>query len=153
MNLTIIAAMTKDRVIGKDNALPWDIAQEMQQFTQVTKENIVIMGRKTFESLKEPLANRYNIVVSKTMQAQEGITVCNTISQALSEAKKIGKKIFVIGGAKIYKAFLPYANCLRISYINFDVKGDTHFPEFSENAWDKEILQQYEKFTLTQYTR
>jgi dihydrofolate reductase len=148
--ITIISGMTKGKVIGKDGKLPWNIAEDLKNFKQLTSGNTVIMGRKTFESIGKALPNRNNIVISKTMQPideiEYGINICYDVNEAILKAKKYGKEIFIIGGARIYEEFLAYADRMYLSIIKKDYEGNTYFPNYDENKWEVVEIKEYEEF-------
>jgi dihydrofolate reductase len=149
----IIAAMTADRVIGKNNALPWNIPEEMRHFRRTTAGGTVLMGRKTYESIGHPLPDRRNIIVSKTLRSVDGAEVYRSFEQGLEKAKGYGKDVFVIGGATIYAQALPLADRMILSYIKGSYSGDTYFPDFDEKEWRVEGREAFEKFEVVRYLR
>jgi len=149
----IIAAMTRDRVIGKDNKMPWHLPDDLKLFKKLTTGNTVIMGRKTYQSIGKPLPNRNNIVISRSEMDIPGAVVCQSIAQALSKAEEYGKKIFFIGGAEIYRQALPLADYLCISWLKQDYPGDAKFPEFIESAWERLSETEYPEFTNILYKK
>ena len=151
--ITIIAALTKDNVIGKDNKLLWHLPDDLKNFKRLTTGNIIIMGRKTFESISRPLPNRHNIVISRSMQKQCNIDVHSTIESALASAKQFNKEIFIIGGAEIYKQTLKYADKMILSHVKMNIDGDAFFPEFSTDEWNIENKEQHEQFDVITYRR
>jgi len=158
MSITIIAALTKDRVIGKDNNLPWHISEDLQNFKKLTSGNTVVMGRKTYESIGKPLPNRKNIVVSRSVSSIEGVDVCSSLEDAIEKAKSYGKEIFIIGGASIYEMAIPLADKMYLSYVKVNYKGDTYFPKFDKDVWDVVSERTYnegkdEEFNLVIYKR
>jgi len=155
MNVIIIAAMTKEkRVIGKDNKLPWDIPEEMKQFRAFTKGQAVIMGRRTFESIgSKPLPNRNNIVISSSLQEQEGVDVCRSIEEGIEKAKSYGNDIFMLGGSTIYKQSFQYADKMYLSFVKKEYEGDTFFPEFDESEWTVEKREDHEEFEFVVYSK
>ncbi|MBC2857226.1 dihydrofolate reductase [Cetobacterium sp. 2A] len=114
-----IVAMTKDRVIGLDGKIPWDVKEDLSLFKKKTINNVVIMGRKTYESIGKPLPNRINIVISSDKGYKAGdAVVCNSIEQGLEFAKKIiNKDIYIIGGSTIYRQCMKYIDKICVSYI------------------------------------
>lgn len=135
-SLSLIAAIGgEDRVIGKDGKLPWRIKADMEHFKQTTTGHVVIMGRKTFESIGKPLVKRTNIVLTRSIDfAHEGVVTAYSFEDAFEKAKEranIKKEIFVIGGAEIYKEALPYADKLYLTLVEGDFEGDTFFPDIS----------------------
>jgi dihydrofolate reductase len=154
--IAIIVGMTEERVIGKDNALPWHIPEELKSFKELTNEQVVIMGRKTYDSIPskfKPLPNRHNIVISRSMSDEEGIDVCRSIQESIDKAKSYNKDIFIIGGSTIYKEFLPIADTMFISYIKGNFDGDTYFPEFKKDEWDIAEKVEFDQFTRIKYKR
>ncbi len=151
--INLIVAMTKDRVIGKDNQMPWHISEDLKNFKRLTTGNTVIMGRNTYFSLGKPLPNRNNIVISHEKMDAEGVDVCYSIDEALEKARSYNTEIFIIGGAMIYKTMLAYAERLYISYVKKDYDGDTYFPEFNEDDWVVESRQDFEEFEFVVYIK
>lgn len=139
MIISMIAAMTKDRVIGINNSLPWKLPGDMQWFRQQTMGKPIIMGRKTFESFgAKPLPGRQNIIITHDPDYQaEGCDVAHSIDDALALAST-AEEVMVIGGASFYEQMLPRAQRLYLTYVDAEVEGDAWFPEFSLNEW-KEI--------------
>jgi dihydrofolate reductase len=143
MTISLIAAMAQNRVIGKNNDLPWRLPDDMRFFMQTTKGHYVIMGRKNYDSLHEkfrPLPDRTNIVVTrqKSLNAP-GCLVVNAVEKALEVARQNNEQeAFIIGGAEIYNIALPSAHRLYLTEIHAPVEGDTYFPEFNSSEW-KEV--------------
>lgn len=134
MQITLIAALDQQNGIGKNGTLPWHVPEDMSHFLRTTKGGVVVMGRKTFESLRSPLKGRENWVLSRTMPAfTKGFWLFREVESVLkwAEASEI-KQLFIIGGSEIYKAFMPYATELIITYIVGDYQCDTFFPEITD---------------------
>ena len=141
MNISIIASMDKNRVIGKDNRIPWVLPADREYFKRVTSGNIVLMGRKTYESIGKPLSQRTNVIMTRNRDYQvEGCIITHSIEEVLARFKN--RKIFVIGGGEIYKQFLPFANRLYITLLDHEFEGDTYFPEIDQKDWIKTFKQQ-----------
>ena len=140
MKISLIVAMSQDRVIGKNNALPWDLPEDRRFFELSTKGKPVVMGRKTFESLKKSLQGRINIILThqRNYDAKDSI-VMHSVEEALNAASG-SDEIMIIGGAEIYKEFLPLADKMYITMIHNAFGGDTLFPEFDRNEWRETIL-------------
>jgi dihydrofolate reductase len=151
--ICIIAAMDKNRVIGKDNKLPWRISDDLKNFKKLTTGNTVIMGRKTFESIGRPLPDRNNVVISTSMSQTAGIDVCNSFEESIMKAKSYGKDIFIIGGAAVYEQAVPLADKMYISYVKGEYNGDVFFPEFEEKEWHVEKKEEHAEFELLIYVR
>jgi len=136
--ITLIAAIARNGVIGKDNALPWHLPEDLKHFKQLTTGQAVIMGRKTWESLPErfrPLPGRDNIVVTRNAGYDApGATVAHTLDAALQKVGA-GKTAYIIGGAELYAHALPLAQQLVLTEIDADIDGDARFPAFDRSAW------------------
>lgn len=140
MIISLIAALTENRVIGKNNDLPWHLPDDMKYFMQTTKGHYVIMGRKNWDSIPEkfrPLPNRTNLVITRQPDFRApGATVVNSLNQALEIARTAGQpEVFVIGGAEIYRLALPLASRLYLTEIQTQLQGDTFFPDYDRQAW------------------
>ncbi len=135
--MTLIAAVARNGVIGKDNTLPWHLPEDLKHFKQLTTGQTVIMGRKTWESLPErfrPLPGRLNIVVTRNPAYRaEGATVVGSLAEAQNVGA--GKTAYIIGGAELYTHALPLAQRLELTEIDADIDGDARFPAFDRSAW------------------
>ena len=154
--INIIAAMTEERVIGKDNKLPWHLPEDLANFKRLTEGNTVIMGRKTYESIPKrfrPLINRNNLVISKTLPLETGIDVCPSLEEALDLAHNYSKEIFIAGGASIYQQVLPLTDRMYISQIKKNYLGDSYFPEFDQQKWKVTAEQDFTEFKLIIYEK
>ena len=127
MNLIIIAALTKNRVIGKDGKIPWHIPEDLKRFKELTSGHTVLMGGKTYESLGRPLPNRRNVVL--TSKALTGVETYSTLEQAL-QALKDEERVFVIGGGRVFTELLESADELHLTIVDRIVEGDTFFPRY-----------------------
>lgn len=133
--LSIIAALSRNRVIGKDNQLPWRLPADLKHFKSVTLGKPVIMGRKTFESIGKPLPGRDNIVVTRDPKFHaDGISVAHSLDDALAQAHDV-PEIMLIGGAQLYAESLARAQRLYLTLIHADVDGDAHFPDYDPADW------------------
>ncbi|HZX74683.1 MAG TPA: dihydrofolate reductase [Cyclobacteriaceae bacterium] len=140
MMISLIAALTQNHVIGKNNDLPWHLPDDMKYFMQTTKGHVVIMGRKNYESLPakfRPLPDRMNIVVTRQKNfLAPGCTMVNSLEAGVRIAESAKEKeLFIIGGAEIFKLALPIANRLYLTEIKTNIDGDTFFPEFDKATW------------------
>ena len=141
MSINLIYASSKNGVIGRDNSMPWHLPEDLEHFKECTQGAPVIMGRKTWESLPtkfRPLPNRINIVISRSENwAEEGAIHASSIEDALEKAKTFKTEhIWIIGGAQIYEAALPYAERAYVTLIKETYEGDTYAPELSEEEWE-----------------
>jgi dihydrofolate reductase len=135
--LTLIAAVARNRVIGLNNRLPWQLAEDLRHFRALTRGHPVIMGRKTWESLPaafRPLPERMNIVVSRqsAYPLPAGAHLARTLADALALAQT---EAFLIGGAQLYALALPLASRLLLTEIDQEIPGDAWFPHFDKNEW------------------
>ena len=139
MKISMIAAMAHDRVIGKDNQMPWHLPADLAHFKRVTLGKPVLMGRKTFESIGRPLPGRRNLVISRNPGYQaEGIEVVGSVEAALALlAGNSVEELMVIGGGHLYAEMLPRADCLYLTRIDLAVEGDTRFPAFDDGQWQR----------------
>lgn len=149
MKISIVAAMTNGRVLGKDGELPWGrLPEDMKHFRELTIGKPVIMGRKTFESIGHPLEKRVNIVLtskkprligntSLTMYpVKEGLLFSSSIQKALNMASFIKEEeVMVIGGASVYEQFLPLADKIYLTLISAEFEGDAFFPRYDSAEW------------------
>lgn len=133
----LIAATDESGYIGLRGRLPWPrIDSDMQRFYELTRGSPIIMGRKTHESIGRVLGDRLNIVISRTITQKNGIQPASSIEEAVQIAKDLGYSVvWVIGGAEIYRMFLPFADRLYITEIHEAYSGDTTFPEFNHIEW------------------
>ncbi|UOQ85833.1 dihydrofolate reductase [Gracilibacillus salinarum] len=135
--ISLLFAMGSNRVIGKDNDLPWHLPKDLKFFKDVTMNQTIIMGRKTFESMNGPLPKRDNIIVTRDKDyTARNSQVIHSIAdiQQLNEEQP-DKEWFVIGGEYIFEQVLPFADRIYMTYIDEAFDGDTFFPEFDESDW------------------
>lgn len=147
MIVSAIAALSKNKVIGKDNDLPWRLPDDMRFFMETTKGHHVIMGRKNYDSLHpkyKPLPQRTNIVITRQQDFKApGCIVLNAVEPGLEIAKKKDEpECFIIGGAEIYKLAMPFTTRLYLTEIDAVIDGDTYFPDVDMRKW-KEISRKH----------
>ena len=134
--IKIIAAVGKNNELGKNNDLIWHIKRDMQYFRKVTTGNIVVMGRKTYESIGKPLPERENIVITSTNI--EGVkTIANP-----EEVYSLDKDVFIIGGASIYEYFINKADEIYLTEIDAESEADVFFPEFDKSLYTREVIEE-----------
>lgn len=158
--LNIIAAIGKNRELGKENKLVFRIKEDMEFFKKMTLGQTVIMGRKTLESIGHPLPGRINVVISRhnLSETDENGNVLNGIiteqdPEALFRRLNEKENFFVIGGASIYKQALPYADNLYLTEIDETTDADCYFPQFDKSKYSKEVLQKGDNFEIVKYRR
>ena len=138
--LSIIVAMANNNIIGKDNQLIWHLPADLRHFKNLTTGHTIVMGRKTYESIGRPLPNRKNIVITQNTDYQaEGCKILHnkgTISLDLLKDLDLTKQeIFIIGGAEIYRQFLPFVDKIYLTEVKGTFEGDTFFPEIDQKQW------------------
>ncbi len=141
MKISLVVAMSQNRVIGRENQMPWHLPDELKYFKRVTMGKPIIMGRNTFESIGRPLPGRPNIVISRNPDFDaDGISVVSSVEDSLELAEQLTERddnaeAMVIGGAQIFQVTLPLADRLYLTQVNAVVDGDVFFPEFPLDAW------------------
>ncbi len=137
MQLSIIVAMDRNRVIGNNDSLPWHISADLKNFKKITMGKPIVMGRKTHESIGRPLPGRENIIITrdKTYQA-EGCTVLNSIDEIFEYCEGV-EEVMITGGSEIYKYTLEQATRLYLTEVHTEIEGDTFFPEFNRSDWSE----------------
>jgi len=135
---SLIVAMTKERVIGKNNQLPWRMPADLAYFRKTTLNSTIIMGRKTYESIGKALPKRRNIVITRNQNySLPDAEVFHSLDDVITNLSTLSTstEVFVIGGAEIFKEFLSIANKLYITFIDANIDGDTFFPSWDNDAW------------------
>ena len=135
--LSIIVAKAKNNIIGKDNKIIWHLPEDLKHFKNLTTGHVIIMGRKTFESLGKPLPNRKHIIFSQNPDFKvndENVEVIHSLLQIQDLIEGKGE-VFVIGGAMIYNFLMPYVNKMYVTEIEKDFEGDAFFPSIDETVW------------------
>jgi dihydrofolate reductase len=139
-NINIIVAASKNNCIGKEDDLPWDLPTDMKRFKKLTNGHVVVMGRKTFETIPEkyrPLPNRTNVIITRNKDYKaEGCEIRHDLQKALDEFVWGNTEVFVMGGGEIYKEAFSYANQFMLTRIDAEVEGDTFLEGFDENKWE-----------------
>ena len=137
MIVSQIAAMSRNRVIGKDNKLPWNMPNDLAYFFKVTRGHHIILGRKNFEANGKALPNRVNIVLTRNLNYKApGCIVVESIQQALKYSESKGEEeVFIVGGGQIYQASLGITNKIYLTIIETEIEGDVFFPELNPKSW------------------
>lgn len=135
MIVSLIAAMDRNRLIGRENQLPWHLPADFAHFKSTTMGKPIVMGRKTYESIGKPLPGRKNIVLSRDTDCKYEGTVCvGSIKEAFAAAVP-AEEVMVIGGSSIYELLLPRADRLYLTLVDGEFSGDAWFPSFDESSW------------------
>jgi dihydrofolate reductase len=127
LKLIIIAALSRNRVIGKDGKVPWDIPEDMARFKRLTQGHTVLMGRRSYETLEDPLTQRRNVVL--TSSPIPGVETYHSIPESLEHLRDQGK-VYVIGGGEIFRAMLEQVDEWNLTHVERDLEGDTFFPPY-----------------------
>lgn len=151
--VAIVVAMTRDRVIGLGDRLPWDLPEDLHLFKRLTIGATVVMGRKTYQSIGHPLPGRQNIILSRSLTGLPGVMVCNSFTAGLEAASRFGRAVFILGGAELYRKALPLASVLHISWVKEFFHGDVYFPEFDLAEWVVAEELDYSGFRYVKYLR
>ena len=145
-----IAAISLNRVIGKENKIPWHLPDDLKWFKQITQGGILVMGRKTFESIGKPLPGRETFVLTRGHWTHPDVKTAS-IPELLSSHSKEPRPLFVCGGAEIYNQLLPYCSDLYLTVVNQVVEGDAFFTEFESLFKLKQIILKNEEFEIHHY--
>jgi dihydrofolate reductase len=139
MSISIIVAVSKNNVIGKDNQLIWRLPDDLKRFKSLTLGHPIIMGRKTFDSIGKPLPGRTSIVITRDQAfAHEGVLVAHSIDEAIGMGQQITQEaLFIIGGGDIYKQALPLADQIFLTTVDLTVEGDTTFEISDPQNWSE----------------
>lgn len=151
--LSIIAAISKNNVLGNKGIIPWHIKGEQKRFKELTTGNTIIMGRKSFEEIGKPLPDRKTILISSTLSiTAENCTTVASLSAALNSVKG-EKEVFIAGGGRVYKEAMPFVDRIYLTVIETEVEGDTFFPEIDFTLFNKVYEEKIEgNIPYTYYT-
>ena len=151
MTFTAIAAMSENRVIGRGSQIPWHLPEDFKWFKQTTLGHVLVMGRKTFESIGRPLPGRETIVLTRSGFSHPGVTTATTLEEV--EAKVANRHAFIAGGAEIYRLALPRCSDLYLTLVKRTVEGDVFFPPFEEQFELAAELRDTPEFKILHYRR
>ncbi|HVO86818.1 MAG TPA: dihydrofolate reductase [Candidatus Binatia bacterium] len=153
MKISAVVTTNEDGAIASDGKVPWRAKGDLPHFRQLTSGHSVIMGRKTFEAIGQPLPNRQNIVLTRNKDYQAaGAEIVHSIDQALSLAEASGKEIFMIGGADIYDQFMPLTDKIYLTLVHTGGEGDRFF-KFDPRQWRQISRESYKKDDLSKFDR
>ena len=144
MTLSLIVAMSENRVIGRDGNIPWHVSSDLKRFKKITIGHPMIMGRKTWESLGKSLPGRTSIVLTRNADYEaEGASVVHDLDAAIAQAPQ-SDEVFVVGGADIYRLAMPRVDRMYLTVVHAAITGDTYFPDFDESLWEVREHTQHE---------
>jgi dihydrofolate reductase len=138
MAITIVAAVARNGVIGVGGQLPWHLPDDLRRFKELTTGHVLVMGRRTYESIGRPLPDRTTVVVTRrhTWSADaESVIVAHTVDEALARAAEVDDDVFVVGGAVVFAEALPRADRLELTFVDAEPYGDTTFPTVDWSEW------------------
>ncbi|QQG46166.1 MAG: type 3 dihydrofolate reductase [Candidatus Niyogibacteria bacterium] len=152
MKISLIAAVSKNGVIGKTNSLPWHLPADLKRFKEVTMGKPIIMGRKTYASIGRPLPGRKNIILTSDENfTAEGCVIVHSKEDALKEVGDV-EEAMVIGGGMTYEQFLPVASRIYLTEVDAGIEGDIYFPKFDRNEWREVFRERHEPDQKNQYS-
>ena len=157
MKIVLMAAVSPDRVIGRDGAVPWHYRADMRRFRETTTGHPCVMGRKTWESLpRRPLPGRPNLVLTRQAgyEAAAGATVCASFEEARRRCEAMAAEyMFVLGGEDVFREAMAAADEMQITHVPDRVAGDVHFPQWDERDWLEEESREEERLRFARYVR
>ena len=148
MNISIIAALADNGVIGAAGKIPWHISDDLKRFKRLTLGHPIVMGRKTYDSLGKPLPGRRNLVLTRG-PAIPGVECFSDLQVALAACES--ETVFIIGGAEIYRQALPLASTLLLTHVHRRVEGDTRFPEYDSSQWQEVGREEHSDYAFVEY--
>jgi dihydrofolate reductase len=157
--VTLVAAVARNGVIGADGELPWHLPGELSRFKALTMGHVLVMGRKTYDSIGRPLPGRTTVVVTRQHEwrpaggPHDSVLVAAGIPEALSIAGEVDEHVFVVGGAEIYHEAMPYADRLVITWVDLEPEGDAFFPEVDETVWRAGTAEDHGVWSIVHYVR
>lgn len=155
MEKIIVAAVSENRVIGKNGDIPWHLPEDLKHFKQLTMGNPVVMGRKTYESLPDsfrPLPGRTNIVLTRSEpEVPESVELANSLDEAWSIAEEYGEEVYVIGGSSIYEQTIEDADRMVLTRVHESFEGDSFFPDWNKENWEELEREDKEKLSFITY--
>ena len=146
-----IAAMSLNRVIGAGNKIPWHLPEDFKWFKQLTTGNVIVMGRKTFESIGKPLPNRETIILSRSQFSYPGVRTISDLSDI--DLPRESREVYICGGAQVYTQALPFCSDLYLTLVKREVEGDAFFPPFEDKFQLVEEIRDTPDFKILHYRR
>ncbi|MDC0884777.1 dihydrofolate reductase [Gammaproteobacteria bacterium] len=157
MIISHLVALSNNFVIGVNNDLPWKLKKDLQHFSAYTQNKAIVMGRKTFESIGRPLPNRKNIVISSSLESQEGLEVVPNLNQAIEVASQwnkdnlAGEEIVLIGGGYVFEESKNIVNKLVLTRVNCEIDGDVYYPKIDLSSWEKISTESFKHDSENEY--
>lgn len=146
--------MSLNRVIGVRNTIPWHLPEDFKWFKKMTTGQVIVMGRKTFQSIGKPLPNRTTVVLTRSAEAIPGVLTAASLDRIDSDAPEFaGREIFICGGAEVYSQALPRCSDLYLTLVQRTVEGDTYFPAFENQFELANLISEAPEFKIQHYRR
>lgn len=154
MSVTLVVAVAENGVIGRDGAIPWHLPADQAHFKALTLGHVLVMGRRTYDSIGRALPGRTTVVVTRQPQwTAPGVVVCHSVDEALERALQIDPEVFVVGGSAVYAAALPRASDMVLSEVDGVFDGDTYLPSYDRSEWREVTRQECNAFTIVRLQR
>jgi len=154
MTVTLVAAVAANGVIGRGGGLPWYLPGDLPRVKRLTMGHVLVMGRRTYDSIGRPLPGRTTVVVTRQPDwAVEGVRTASSVEQALETALQIDDEVFVLGGAEVYAAAMPHVDRMVVSHVEQEPAGDRSFPAVDWAVWREVDRSQHEGFAVATYVR
>lgn len=159
LRITLVAAIAKNGVIGKDGGLPWHLPEDLKRFKKLTWGHVLVMGRKTFDSIGRPLPGRTTVVMTRQADwkpatgESPNVLRAGSLKEALVKAGAIDPEVFVVGGAEVYAEALPVAHAMVLTWVDAEPEGDAFFPEVDWSAWKEVGSEAIEGGRIVRYER
>jgi len=156
ITISHVVALSNNNVIGVNNSLPWNLKTDLAHFKNYTSNKIIVMGRKTYESIGRPLPNRINLIVSNTIKEINGAELFKSTEDAINKAKELCinknlNEIIIIGGGYLFRDTLSITNKLVLTKVNCNIEGDIFYPEIDLNEWKKLSSENFKKDSDNDY--
>lgn len=145
--VVMVAAVAENGVIGQGGDIPWHLPEDLKHFRETTRDNTVVMGRSTFESIGHPLPYRTNVVVTRNPDwTHDGVFVAHTVEEAIERGRELDGDVMVIGGGHVYAAAMPLADAQVLTEVHQSPEGDTHYPDFDRAQWRETRREPHDGF-------
>lgn len=152
--IVLVAAVADNGVIGTGDDIPWHLPEDLAHFRRTTEGNVVVMGRRTYDTIGRPLPRRTNVVVTRQPGWQaDGVLVAGSWEQAVAIAAEHQGDVMVIGGAEIYALAMPHADVQVLSEVHLTPEGDVRYPDFDRSSWQETAREQYDGFDVVRLER
>jgi dihydrofolate reductase len=156
VSVSVVAAIARNGVIGAGGGLPWHLPDDLRLFKETTLGHVLVMGRRTYESIGRPLPGRTTVVVTRSAGWSPGwdeVVVAHDVEEALERGRAIDEEVFVVGGGELYAAALPHADRLLLTFVDLEPDGDTTFPDVDWDAWRETTREPGDGWVRVTYER